>query len=245
MLVSAGYDATVRVWPLAGSGSPIIVTLPSALNAVAVAPDGEITAAGADGRLFFVVPAARSATSRCTGIADHLALALAGRRAGCRRRHPRIGRDHRPQDPHDRAHAGRPRIAGLVGGVLSGQQDAADRRHRPDGAALGCLDRRAYRRGAAGNDDPLAAYAGDRGAEIYRACIACHTLSPDEGNRAGPTLAGIFGRRIATLPGYNFSDALKKLDIVWTPETVSKLFEIGPTAYTPGTKMPEQTIGSA
>ena len=93
--------------------------------------------------------------------------------------------------------------------------------------------------------DPLAAYAGDRGAEIYRACIACHTLSRDEGNRAGPTLAGIFGRRIASLPGYNFSDALKKLDIVWTPETVSKLFEIGPIAYTPGTKMPEQTIGSA
>jgi cytochrome c len=92
--------------------------------------------------------------------------------------------------------------------------------------------------------DPLAAYAGDRGAEIYRACIACHTLSPDEGNRAGPTLAGIFGRRIASLPGYNFSEALKNLDIVWTPETVAKLFEVGPTAYTPGTKMPEQTIGS-
>ena len=70
-------------------------------------------------------------------------------------------------------------------------------------------------------------------------------MSADEGNRAGPTLAGIFGRRIATLPGYNFSEALKKLDIVWTPETVSKLFEVGPMAYTPGTKMPEQRIGSA
>ena len=93
-------------------------------------------------------------------------------------------------------------------------------------------------------DDPLAAYAGDPGAEIFRACVACHTLSPDEGNRAGPTLAGIFGRKIATLPGYNFSDALKKLDIVWTPETVAKLFEVGPAAYTPGTKMPEQRIGS-
>ena len=56
-----------------------------------------------------------------------------------------------------------------------------------------------------GTDDPLAAYAGDPGAEVFRACVACHTLTPDEGNRAGPTLAGIFGRRIATLPGYNFS----------------------------------------
>ena len=61
----------------------------------------------------------------------------------------------------------------------------------------------------------------------------------------GPTLSGIFGRKIASLPGYNFSPALKRLDIVWTPETVSKLFEVGPMQYTPGTKMPEQTIGSA
>ena len=80
---------------------------------------------------------------------------------------------------------------------------------------------------------------------MFRACVACHTLSPDEGNKAGPTLAGIFGRRIATLPGYNFSPALKQLDIVWTPETVAKLFEVGPMAYTPGTKMPEQKISSA
>jgi len=96
----------------------------------------------------------------------------------------------------------------------------------------------------AGPDDPLAAYANDPGAEVFRACVACHTLSPDEGNRAGPTLAGIFGRKIATLPGYRFSEALKRLDIVWTPETVSRLFDIGPQAYTPGTKMPEQRIGS-
>ena len=93
--------------------------------------------------------------------------------------------------------------------------------------------------------DPLAAFAGDHGAEIFRACVACHTLSEKDNPRAGPTLAGLFGRRIASLPGYRFSDALTKMDIVWTPETVAKLFEVGPNAYTPGTKMPEQRIGSA
>ena len=35
------------------------------------------------------------------------------------------------------------------------------------------------------------------------------------------------------------------MDIVWTSETLSKLFENGPAAYTPGTKMPEQRIDSA
>jgi cytochrome c len=90
--------------------------------------------------------------------------------------------------------------------------------------------------------DELAAFNSDRGAQMFQACVACHTLTPDQGNRAGPTLHGIFGRRIATLPGYNFSQPLKALDIVWTPDTVSKLFEVGPARYTPGTKMPEQTI---
>ena len=97
----------------------------------------------------------------------------------------------------------------------------------------------------AGPENPLAAYAGDPGAEVYKACVACHTLSPDEGNRAGPTLHGILGRKIATLPGYTFSSALKEMDIVWTRETVSELFEVGPMKYTPGTKMPEQRITSA
>jgi cytochrome c len=50
------------------------------------------------------------------------------------------------------------------------------------------------------------------------------------------------GRRIATAPGYNFSEPLKRMDIVWSKETISRLFEVGPAAYTPGTKMPEQTI---
>jgi cytochrome c len=35
------------------------------------------------------------------------------------------------------------------------------------------------------------------------------------------------------------------MDIVWTSETVAKLFEVGPAAYTLGTKMPEQRIGNA
>lgn len=93
-------------------------------------------------------------------------------------------------------------------------------------------------------DDPLAAYAGDPGARVFRACAACHTLTGNETNRAGPSLHGIFGRRIATLPGYDYSQALKHLDIIWPPVTLAKLFEIGPAAYTPGTKMPEQRITS-
>ncbi len=83
---------------------------------------------------------------------------------------------------------------------------------------------------------------GSRGAEVFRACAVCHTLTPDHGNRAGPSLYRIFGRRIASAEGYSYSEALKKLDIVWTPETVAALFEFGPEAYPPGSRMPEQRL---
>jgi cytochrome c len=52
-LVSAGYDATVRIWPLRGQRAPLVATLPTPLNTVMVAPDGEIATAGADGQISF------------------------------------------------------------------------------------------------------------------------------------------------------------------------------------------------
>lgn len=88
------------------------------------------------------------------------------------------------------------------------------------------------------SDDPV-----DKGRVHYaRKCSVCHTLKQDGKNRAGPTLHGLFGRKIASLPGYPYSEALKKLDIVWTEETVSRLFELGPENFTPGSKMPLQKM---
>lgn len=245
-LVSAGYDLTVRIWPLEG-GAETTVTLPSPLNAVAVARDGEIVAGSADGRVFFLAPNGdlrgelQASETPIISIAVSPSGALVAA-AGIRGSVAIVDR------------ATRQVARTLVGPGLPVWSAA----FLPDGATLltGGTDRMVRRWNAvtgdhigsvpvASADDPLAAYAGDRGAEIYRACIACHTLTPDDGNRAGPTLHGIFGRRIASLPGYNFSEPLKKMDIVWTPDTVAKLFEVGPMAYTPGTKMPEQTIGSA
>ncbi len=84
-----------------------------------------------------------------------------------------------------------------------------------------------------------------RGAEIWQSCAVCHSLTPDDHMRAGPSLHGIFGTPIATRAGYEYSPALRELDIVWTPRTVSELFEFGPEAYTPGSRMPEQRIGDA
>jgi cytochrome c len=93
--------------------------------------------------------------------------------------------------------------------------------------------------------DVPAHLASHPGAEVFRACIACHTLSDQSENRAGPTLWRVFGRRVGGLAGYDYSPALRGGAITWSPETVAKLFEVGPNSYLPGTKMPEQVLGAA
>lgn len=245
--ISAGYDATVRIWPVSGDGSAIVRQLPTPLNAVAVAADGEIVTGGADGKVYFLSPQGEMRDEVQASATPIIALAVASdgalvAAAGIRGSVAVIERKTRNIQKT------------LVGPGLPVWSVA----FFPDSRTLltGGADRMLRRWNAISGEpidivlagapeDPLSAYAGDRGAEVYRACIACHALTPDEGNKAGPSLAGVFGRRIATLPGYRYSDALTKMDIVWTPETVAKMFEVGPAAYTPGTKMPEQTIGAA
>ena len=245
-LVSVSYDQSVRIWPLSGPPVPTVVAMPSPLNAVAVGGDGEIAAGGADGKLYFLTGDGTRAGEIAAGPRPVISIAIS-------------------------PDGGLVAAAGIGGSVAVIDRKTRDLARTlvgpgfpvwsvaflPDSRTLltGGADNIIRRWNAVTGDpvdpilletagDPLAAYAGDHGAEVFRACVACHTLGAEQANRAGPTLAGIFGRRIATLPGYHFSEALKRLDIVWTPETVSRLFEIGPSAYTPGTKMPEQRIGS-
>lgn len=245
-LVSVGYDQSVRIWPLSGSQVPTVVAMPSPLNAVAIGGDGEIAAGGADGRVYFLTGNGARAGAAAAGPRPVISLAISP--DGALLAAAGIGGSVAMIDRKTRELA-----RTLVGPGLPVWSVA----FLPDSRTLltGGADNIIRRWNAVTGEpvdsllveavgDPLAAYAGDRGAEIFRACVACHTLGAEQANRAGPTLAGLFGRRIATAPGYHFSEALKRLDIVWTPETVSKLFEIGPAAYTPGTKMPEQRIGS-
>jgi cytochrome c len=242
-LVSGGYDATIRLWPLNGSGSSRVTTLPLPVTAVVVAADGEIVAAAADGQLHFF-----SATG---DERDHVEAsrtpitALALSRTGEHLAAASIGGAVAIVDRTPRRVSAKLEAPGPVWAVVFSPDEmvlftgGADRVIRQWDLATG---HQIGRGEADAARDPLAAYAGDPGARVFRACIACHTLTASEGNRAGPTLHGIFGRRIASLPGYNFSEALKHLDIVWTPETLAKLFELGPSRFTPGTKMPEQLI---
>ncbi len=78
--------------------------------------------------------------------------------------------------------------------------------------------------------------------QFARKCSVCHTLSPSDGNRAGPTLYRLFGREAGSLPGYPYSDGLRKSGLVWNEKTIADLFDKGPDHVTPGSKMPLQVI---
>ena len=112
--------------------------------------------------------------------------------------------------------------------------------------ARGVVRRFSARDGTAlGRTEPAqdeAAVDGSRGAQVWQACAICHSLEPGDHSRAGPSLHGVFGRRIASAEGYEFSAGLRAMQIVWTPKTVSDLFEQGPEAYTPGSRMPDQRV---
>jgi len=87
-----------------------------------------------------------------------------------------------------------------------------------------------------------AAVAADaaRGERVFQRCFACHSVRPEESNLPGPNLAGAFGRRAGSLPGFEFSPALieagTRRRLIWTRRTLDA-FLANPERLVPGTTM--------
>jgi cytochrome c2 len=90
------------------------------------------------------------------------------------------------------------------------------------------------------------AYAqGDpaRGEKKFEDCAACHSLTAGE-NGVGPSLAGVIGRKAATLDDYRYSPALKRSNIVWSPQTLDN-FIADPQKAVPANRMPYAGLTNA
>jgi cytochrome c2 len=66
-------------------------------------------------------------------------------------------------------------------------------------------------------------------------CATCHATEAGQ-NKIGPSLAGIVGSKSGTVPGFNFSPAMKNADITWDDAELDK-FLANPTGDVHGTRM--------
>jgi cytochrome c len=75
---------------------------------------------------------------------------------------------------------------------------------------------------------PVAAQDASKGEAVFKRCRACHAIGPAAQNKAGPALTGIVGRKAASVPGFNYSDAMQEAagrGLTWTEPELTKFLE--------------------
>ncbi len=85
---------------------------------------------------------------------------------------------------------------------------------------------------------PLATHRG-AGERAFEKCYACHSIDPAEEGAEGPLLLGIVGRKVAALPGYAYSPAMRAYGADgkrWTRERLDA-FLADPQRVVPHTAM--------
>ena len=91
---------------------------------------------------------------------------------------------------------------------------------------------------------------------FFNRCVHCHEplsfigLTQDELSRyddsipadakevtwRGPSLSKLFGKKAASVPDYQYSDAMKAANVIWNEDTL-QLFLLRPAAFIPDNKM--------
>ena len=81
---------------------------------------------------------------------------------------------------------------------------------------------------SASNGDPV------HGEALFeKRCTGCHALTQ---NHEGPMLKGLYGRPTGSIPGFPYSDTLKKANITWNDQTLEKWLT-DPDVFLPGNNM--------
>ena len=73
-----------------------------------------------------------------------------------------------------------------------------------------------------------------RGKLVFeKRCTGCHAI---EGDREGPRLGGVFGRKAGSVAGFDYSTGLKNSGVTWNEATLERWLS-DPDAMVPDTKM--------
>ena len=74
------------------------------------------------------------------------------------------------------------------------------------------------------------------GEKVFKKCSACHSIEAGGGNKIGPALYNVVGRKIAAVEDYKYSKALVEYTKNWSFEELNG-FLIKPQKWIKGTKM--------
>jgi cytochrome c len=84
------------------------------------------------------------------------------------------------------------------------------------------------------------ASAGDPGhgrGVFNQQCSICHSSARNGPTIAGPTLFGVVGRKAGSVPGFNYSPAMRAAGFTWTSDKLHA-YVSAPASVVPGNKMP-------
>lgn len=74
------------------------------------------------------------------------------------------------------------------------------------------------------------------GEQIFRRCVACHTVDKGGRHGIGPNLHGVVGAPVAAKPGFSYSGAMKAKGGVWDEAALDAYLK-APMKDVPGTRM--------
>jgi cytochrome c len=79
---------------------------------------------------------------------------------------------------------------------------------------------------------------------LFLRCASCHDISVAQSMKLGPNLNGVYGRKSGSLPGYQYSAAMRQAHLVWDAPTLDRWLT-NPNALVPGTAMAFAGLPSA
>ena len=83
-----------------------------------------------------------------------------------------------------------------------------------------------------------------RGQKLFKKCVHCHTYNEHQGHRIGPNLYGMFGRKAGAIADYDYSEAWKTADFIWTNKTLDTYLK-APHKMIPNNRMPFNGLSKA
>ncbi len=131
----------------------------------------------------------------------------------------------------------------IVGGILF-QGEAPEKPGFAIAAAEAPADNAAPAGPAVSIGTLLAKADKDKGANIAKACAACHDFTKGGPNKVGPELYGVVGRPMGTEAGFTYSDGFKAMGGKnWDYDSLNEWLK-KPSGFIHGTKMAFAGIGN-